>query len=481
VIRATNSILEGNTIIGNSASALVTSALGKMYVGNNNIVNLGSGVPWVAASPPGTVTHTIYERSLHLDTGAFSDTNIITFRRDGSPAFGAINPDNWFTTSDRSILFHSYPDNTNDITGFAFFVNNTNGTQRFAFGAQGSDTAPVFRVGDSSNNIAIFLGGLGTNTMFYLDNNRILQRVTMGGNMTFSAGTLNSIAGGGGGSTNDTPWNLDHDANQFYLTNAGGIWIRHNDASLTYLRASNTSGAAIFGTLGGDAIIDTSGSFITFKLAGSELSTLGLAGWKPTTGSQTLGTSLNPYSKAWLTGLGANIGGISVRSGSGSPEGVQSDPVGSLWLRTNGSAGLVLYIKETGVSTTGWVAYQSHATGTIPTTIAIACSDLTTPLAVGTFKGYCRMRYPMTVTGVFASLAGAQTSGSTLTMQIQEAGANILSTALTVDNNEKTSTTAATAAVVSDNSLALDAEITVSITQAGASPTGLIVYLEGLR
>lgn len=45
-----------------------------------------------------------------------------------------------------------------------------------------------------------------------------------------------------------------------------------------------------------------------------------------------------------------------IGAGSGSPEGVQSAPVGSLWLRTDGGAATTLYVKETGASNTGWVA-----------------------------------------------------------------------------------------------------------------------------
>lgn len=43
-------------------------------------------------------------------------------------------------------------------------------------------------------------------------------------------------------------------------------------------------------------------------------------------------------------------------SGSGSPEGVQSAVVGSLYLRTNGGATSTLYVKESGSGNTGWVA-----------------------------------------------------------------------------------------------------------------------------
>jgi len=52
------------------------------------------------------------------------------------------------------------------------------------------------------------------------------------------------------------------------------------------------------------------------------------------------------------------LNGISVNviAGTGSPEGVRSAPVGSLYLRSDGGAATSLYVKETGTGNTGWVA-----------------------------------------------------------------------------------------------------------------------------
>jgi len=49
-------------------------------------------------------------------------------------------------------------------------------------------------------------------------------------------------------------------------------------------------------------------------------------------------------------------GGALWLSGSGSPEGVVTALVGSLYTSTNGSAGTTLYVKESGTGNTGWVA-----------------------------------------------------------------------------------------------------------------------------
>jgi hypothetical protein len=118
----------------------------------------------------------------------------------------------------------------------------------------------------------------------------------------------------------------------------------------------------------------------------------------------------------------------------------------------------------------------------LPVEIQLAASDETTALTAGTAKVTFRMPYAMTVTAVRASLTTAQASGSIFTVDINESGASILSTKLTIDNTEKTSTTAATPAVISDTALADDAEITIDIDQIGnGTATGLKITLIGTR
>jgi len=114
--------------------------------------------------------------------------------------------------------------------------------------------------------------------------------------------------------------------------------------------------------------------------------------------------------------------------------------------------------------------------------IQLAASDETTALTTGTAKVTFRMPHAMTLTSVRASLTTAQASGSIFTVDINESGASILSTKLTIDNTEKTSTTAATPAVISDTALADDAEITIDIDQIGnGTATGLKITLIGTR
>ena len=55
-----------------------------------------------------------------------------------------------------------------------------------------------------------------------------------------------------------------------------------------------------------------------------------------------------------------NVGTITtnayVTGGAGSPEGVLTGVVGTLYTRTDGGANTTLYVKESGVGNTGWVA-----------------------------------------------------------------------------------------------------------------------------
>lgn len=131
----------------------------------------------------------------------------------------------------------------------------------------------------------------------------------------------------------------------------------------------------------------------------------------------------------------------------------------------------------------GSVSSVNGDTGAVIVEVPIiaACSDETTALTTGAAKVTFRMPHAMTLTQIpRASLTTAQASGSIFTVDINEAGASILSTKLTIDNTEKTSTTATTPAVLSDTSLADDAEITVDIDQIGTSgATGLKVTLIG--
>lgn len=79
--------------------------------------------------------------------------------------------------------------------------------------------------------------------------------------------------------------------------------------------------------------------------------------------------------------------GPNVVSGSGTPEAVVTAPIGSIFLRSNGSAATTLYIKESGTGNTGWVA----ANPVVPEpVIALAVGD---SVPGGTPSGTIIVRY----------------------------------------------------------------------------------------
>src|SRR3989304_6359064 len=49
------------------------------------------------------------------------------------------------------------------------------------------------------------------------------------------------------------------------------------------------------------------------------------------------------------------LGALKIAQGAGTPEGVVTAPVGSMYLRTDGGANTTLYIKESGTGNTGWI------------------------------------------------------------------------------------------------------------------------------
>lgn len=112
----------------------------------------------------------------------------------------------------------------------------------------------------------------------------------------------------------------------------------------------------------------------------------------------------------------------------------------------------------------------------------ISLTSPTGTVATGTTLDSLFIPYAFTVTNVWTSLVTAQTSGTVVTVDINESGVSILGTKLTIDNNEKYSGTAATAATITDTSLAAGAEISFDVDAIGnGTAKGLKVYIEGHR
>ena len=103
--------------------------------------------------------------------------------------------------------------------------------------------------------------------------------------------------------------------------------------------------------------------------------------------------------------------------------------------------------------------------------IVIPVGDESTALTTGTNQIRFRMPFAATLLAVRANVNTAPT-GSTLIVDVNEAGASVLGTKLSIDASELTSTTAASAATITDSSLADDAEISIDIDQIGSTVAG---------
>jgi hypothetical protein len=141
-----------------------------------------------------------------------------------------------------------------------------------------------------------------------------------------------------------------------------------------------------------------------------------------------------------------------------------------------------LCILTSGTTAASWTARFDASNAAPRVEFGVACSDETTAVVAGTNRVRFRMPFAMTVTGVRATCSTAPT-GSTLIVDINEAGASILSTKLSIDATENSSVTAATPPVISDAALADNAEISVDFDQVGATVagTGVKIWILGTR
>lgn len=110
----------------------------------------------------------------------------------------------------------------------------------------------------------------------------------------------------------------------------------------------------------------------------------------------------------------------------------------------------------------------------------VALSDETTAIATTGQKTSMRMQGTFILTSLRASVNTASAASGPLSIDVEEGGVSLLSTALTIDDTELTSVSAATAVVVSDHYVADDAVVTFDLDDAGdGTATGLKVTLYG--
>jgi hypothetical protein len=112
--------------------------------------------------------------------------------------------------------------------------------------------------------------------------------------------------------------------------------------------------------------------------------------------------------------------------------------------------------------------------------LVINVGDETSDITTGTAKVTFHMPYEFSLTKVKAGLATASSSGN-LAIDLNDDGASVFSTTLTIDENETFSDTAVTPAVLTSNPkvIASGSVMTVDIDTAGTGAKGLKLYLVG--
>ena len=139
-----------------------------------------------------------------------------------------------------------------------------------------------------------------------------------------------------------------------------------------------------------------------------------------------------------------------------------------------GTNGQLLFADSTNTDGNAWLDNT--------TSFVIACSDETSDLETGDDKAQLRLPFQFELTSISANVNTAPT-GSTISIQVQEDGSDILSTPITIDISELTSESAAVPPVISDSTLAANSIISIDLDQIGSTiaGTGLKINLVGYR
>jgi hypothetical protein len=194
-IGATNGTFYGNIVKGDSGGYLVDFPLGKIYEGDNLIINPNPAGPlYPTGTSPGTLAHSIFERPISIVSSEAANVPTATFRRSSNVL--KLVQDNWFTGSTRDAQWRSEPTVTSDLAGVAWFAWNGT-TNEYGFGLQGG-VPLLFQIGTLTNTVSVEIHSVaGTNAIVWLDNNAQLNKLTIGTGLTNNSGTLSVTSSGG--------------------------------------------------------------------------------------------------------------------------------------------------------------------------------------------------------------------------------------------------------------------------------------------
>lgn len=226
-----------------------------------------------------------------------------------------------------------------------------------------SSSAPPDQTGTGTNGFGISLsaseGGASTGT------------ATTAGD----GGTWTAVSGpGGAGTGTDTIGGNGGDYN-FYTGGGGsstGTAVNSHGGDFTiHLGAPGTGGSGTAGRGGQFTLMDALGATIILNGFGNVDLTSAPGSQMDISTSDailSLDTSGTGYIRSngnhkFLNNIILPSDAI-ITSGAGSPEGVVTGKIGSLYLRSNGAAGTTLYVKNSGTGNTGWSSNLASAGGT---------------------------------------------------------------------------------------------------------------------
>lgn len=149
-------------------------------------------------------------------------------------------------------------------------------------------------------------------------------------------------------------WTVRKNASTESGSNNGANWelIRHDDAGASLGAVLSINRASATGSYFGHWYSGTDNAF-------------------------QLGNTSNRWSQGYITNLRPGAGATIWTTGSGTPEGAVTAPVGSLFGRTNGGSGTSLYVKESGSGNTGW-ASVGQSPGSVVNSVSSQNSTRTT-------------------------------------------------------------------------------------------------------
>jgi hypothetical protein len=219
---------------------------------------------------------------------------------------------------------------------------------------------------EQMSNSGVYLEGNGT--AFSVSNNflGVTTPITIGtGGPEFKQGVFTNNAFGnldyvtfmptiGSGTTFDTPLNFFGAAQDGSGTGKIG-WRSNNNADsspeieiigLHYGTVNQRGGQLLIRTA--DPATGVLSDQITIDHIGNV--------YPMTDSTKSVGSASNRWANVFGNQFRPGSGGSIWTSGSGTPEGAVTAPVGSLFTRTDGGASTTLYVKESGTGNTGWVA-----------------------------------------------------------------------------------------------------------------------------